>query len=162
MAVILPKSVFTRSGTVYQVPDATTKAVDDFEAPSGYRRDGARESSFMYSLGFFLRPLDTKDPECKYFYLADAKCRSAKTAIPCRSGDRGNVNKHHKKNHEAHCLKLRWKRRKKLSLCTSHRKPYDIQILIQTFDITNRRKKRHIVSMELGLPQEIIILIFNF
>ena len=104
MAVILPKSVFARSGAVYQVPDATTKVVDDFEAPSGYRREGARESLFMYSLGVFLRPLDTKDPECKYFCLADAKCRSAKTVIPCRSGKRGNVNKHHKNNHEANRL----------------------------------------------------------
>ena len=54
----------------------------------------------MYSLGIFLRPSDTKDPKCKYFFLADAKCRSAKTAIPCRSSDRGHVNKHHKKSHE--------------------------------------------------------------
>ena len=59
MAVILPKFVFTRAGAVYQVPDATTKVVDDFKAPSGYRKKGARESLVMYSLEVFLRPPST-------------------------------------------------------------------------------------------------------
>ena len=49
-------------------------------------REGVRESSFMYTLGVFLRPLDMhKGSEMQvvvYFWLGDAKCHSVKTVSP--------------------------------------------------------------------------------
>ena len=61
VAVITPKLVYKILGDtqqVYDVPAETAKAVDDFVVPRGYRREGAREASFMYSLGVYCVPAD--------------------------------------------------------------------------------------------------------
>lgn len=100
MAVILPAPVYNSvTNTEYEVPAETLQAVDDFVVPNGYRREGARESSFMYSLGVYVEPIDSKSKACKYFCLASAPCRSKKQVVPCTGRDRANVNKHLKRYH---------------------------------------------------------------
>ena len=59
---------------VVKLLEDTIKAVGDVVA-NGYRREGARERSFMYSLGVYIVPLDTMEEEHKYFCLATAGCR---------------------------------------------------------------------------------------
>ena len=51
VATISPAIVYNKLGQVYDVQHETTKAVDDFAVPAGYRRVGTREASFMYSVG---------------------------------------------------------------------------------------------------------------
>ena len=48
VATISPAIVYNKLGQVYDVQHETTKAVDDFAVPAGYRRVGTREASFMY------------------------------------------------------------------------------------------------------------------
>ena len=71
------------------------QAVDHFTVPDGYRR-GSRERSFRYSLGVYVVPLEEEDDKHKYFCLADPTCRKNKTTVPCKKGDRSNVNTHHR------------------------------------------------------------------
>ena len=99
--VISPAPVFnSRTGDVYEVPAETIKTVDAFTVPAGFRRVGARELSFMYSIGVYVEPIDENTAPCKYFCLASTSCRQQKTVIPCKGRDRANVNKHLKKHHE--------------------------------------------------------------
>ena len=46
---------------MFDVPKATVKAVDDCEVPRGYKREGTRERSFMYSLGVYVVPVKEGD-----------------------------------------------------------------------------------------------------
>ena len=102
VATISPAIVYNKLGQVYDVQHETTKAVDDFAVPAGYRRVGTREASFMYSVGVYVEPISdndkTKAP--KYYCLANATCRAKKLTVPCKGGDRANVNKHLKKFHD--------------------------------------------------------------
>ena len=50
----------------------------------------------MYSLGAYAVPSEEEDDKHKYFCLADPTCRETKTTVPCKKGDRSNVNTHHK------------------------------------------------------------------
>lgn len=54
--VIKPALVYDSKGKVVDLSPETIKAVDDFVVPHGYRREGAREWSFMYSLGIHTVP----------------------------------------------------------------------------------------------------------
>lgn len=52
VAVVTPQLLYNiKGGTqeVYDVPSETTKFVDDFVLPRGYRRERTREALFMYS-----------------------------------------------------------------------------------------------------------------
>ena len=102
VAVIKPALVSnTGGGDVFDVPKATVKAVDDFEVPRGYKREGTRESSFMYSLGVYVVPVKEGDKQNKhkYFCLTDTTCRRKNCVVLCRDGDHSNVNTHHKVKH---------------------------------------------------------------
>ena len=92
VAVIKPALVFnTGEGGVFDVPKATVKAVDDFEVPRGYKREGTRERSFMYSLGVYVVPVKEggKQNKHKYSCLADTTCRRKNCVVP---RDCGGVN----------------------------------------------------------------------
>ena len=48
--VILRSPVYkSLTGDVYELPMETIKAVDGFPVPAGFRREGTREASFIYS-----------------------------------------------------------------------------------------------------------------
>ena len=50
--VILHAPVYkSLTGDVYELPAETIKAVDGFPVPAGYRGEGTREASFIYSIG---------------------------------------------------------------------------------------------------------------
>ena len=94
--VITPALVYDMKGDVYALPADIVQAADHFTVPDGYRREGSRKRSFMYSLGVCVVPLEEEDDQHKCFCLADPTCRKNKTTIPCKKGDRSNVNTHHK------------------------------------------------------------------
>ena len=89
-----PELVYDMKREVYALPADVVQAVDHFKVPDGCRRDGSRERSFMYLLGVCVVPLD-EDGNYRYFCLADPTCRKNKTTVPCKEGDRSNVNTHH-------------------------------------------------------------------
>ena len=62
---ILPAPVYNSiTGDVYELPAETIKAVDGFPVPAGFRREGAREASFMYSIGVYVQTIDEKTAPC--------------------------------------------------------------------------------------------------
>ena len=40
------------------------KAVDGFPVPADFRREGAREASFMYSIGVYVETIEEKTASC--------------------------------------------------------------------------------------------------
>ena len=61
MPVILPAPVYNSlAGNVYELPVETIKAVDGLPVPVGFRREGTREASFMYSIGVYVEMVDEK------------------------------------------------------------------------------------------------------
>lgn len=89
--------VYNKQGEVHELGTDVVQAVDDFKVPSGYTRKGSPESSFMYSLGVYAEAVEGENH--KYFCLASGACRRSKKVIPCKRGDRSNVNTHHKGVH---------------------------------------------------------------
>ena len=81
------------------MPSETIKFVDDFIVPRGYRSEGTREASFMYSLGVYCVPADQSDLNAVYLCLFNSKGRSANTIIPCAKKQCANVNKHYERHH---------------------------------------------------------------
>ena len=64
--VILPAPVYNSfTGDVYELPAETIKVVDGFPAPAGFRRQGTREASFMYSIGVYVETIDEKTAPCQ-------------------------------------------------------------------------------------------------
>ena len=53
------------------LPADIFQAVDDFKVPDGYRREGCRERSLMYSLRVYFVPLAKEDHKPKYFCMTD-------------------------------------------------------------------------------------------
>ena len=96
---ISPAFVYDIKGEVYVLPADIVKAVHDLKVPDGYRREGCRERSFMYSPGVYVVPLADEDHKHKYCCMADPSCGKNKTTVPCKKGDRSNVNTHHKSKH---------------------------------------------------------------
>ena len=96
--VITPALVHDMKGEVYVLPADIVQAVDDVKVPDGYRREGSRERSFMYSLEVYVVPLAEEDHKHKYFCMADPACRKTRRRFPDK-GDRSNVNTHHKSKH---------------------------------------------------------------
>lgn len=95
--IIQPAVVFTKLGDVFEVEQKIADAVDEFIVPAGCRRKGSREQSFMYSLGVYVEQDEGIDH--KYFCMACAQCRASKRVVPCKNGDRSNVNTHLKTKH---------------------------------------------------------------
>ena len=96
----MPAPVYnSRTGGVCELPAETIKAVDKFPLPAGFRREGTREASFIYSIGVYIEPIDEKTASCKYVGSANASCREQKTGIPCEGRDRANVNMSHFEQH---------------------------------------------------------------
>ena len=63
--VILPAPVYNSlTGDVYELPAETIKAVDGFPVPAGFRREGTREASFMYSIGVYVETIGEKTEPC--------------------------------------------------------------------------------------------------
>ena len=52
------------TGDVYELAAEVIKAVDGVSVPAGFRREGAREASFMYSIGVYLEAADKKTAPC--------------------------------------------------------------------------------------------------
>ena len=81
VAVITPKIVFKINGNtqdMYDVLTEATQAVDDFVVLKRYRREGAREASFMYSLAVYCVPAVEDNLKAVRHCLASTKCRSGK------------------------------------------------------------------------------------
>ena len=76
--VATPALAYEMKGEVYALPADIVHAVDHIAAPNGYRREGSRERSFMYSLGIYVVPLEEEDDKPRYFCLADPTCRKKK------------------------------------------------------------------------------------
>lgn len=95
--VIEPALVYNKQGEVVELEADVVKAVDGFKMPDGYVRKGARHGSFMYSLGVYGEAVEGENH--KYFCLASGTCRRSKKVIPCKRGDRSNVNTHHRSAH---------------------------------------------------------------
>ena len=55
----------------------------------------------MYSPGVYVVLLQEEDDQHKYFCLADPTCQKT-TTIPCKTGDRSNVNTLHETKHRLH------------------------------------------------------------
>ena len=92
--VITPALVYDMQGEVYVSPADIVQAVDDVKVPDGYRRDGSRERSFMYSPELYVVPSAEEDHKHKYFCMADLACRKTRRRFPDK-GDRSNVNTRH-------------------------------------------------------------------
>lgn len=95
--VIEPALVYNKEGGVVELEADIIKAVDSFRVPDGFVRKGARDGSFMYSLGVYAEALEGESH--KYFCLASGACRRSRKVIPCKRGDRSNVNTHHRSAH---------------------------------------------------------------
>ena len=102
--VATPALAYELKGEVYALPADIAHAVDHIAAPDGYSREGSRERSFMYSLGIYVVPSEEEDDKPMYFCLADPTCRKNKATVPCKKGDRGNVNTHHKSKKLSVCV----------------------------------------------------------
>lgn len=96
--VIRPALVYNKQGDVVEVPEKVVQAVDGFRVPDGFVRKGAREQSYMYSLGVYCEKTGSKDH--KFFCCAGSDCRRINKSIPCKNGDRSNVNTHLKSKHD--------------------------------------------------------------
>ena len=97
MPVIKPAPIYNKKGEEHDLDSVVVNAVDNFKVPDGYVRKGAREGSIMNSLGVYVEALERESH--KYFCLADATCRRKKKMVPCKGGDRSNVNSHLKNMH---------------------------------------------------------------
>ncbi|CAB1105955.1 unnamed protein product [Ectocarpus sp. CCAP 1310/34] len=95
--VITAAAVYNKDGEPHAVNTAVVKAVDDFKVPEGYVRKGSREKSYMYSLGVYIEAL--KGDKHQFYCLVDGTCRRKNKMIPCKGGDRSNVNSHLKNAH---------------------------------------------------------------
>lgn len=95
--VVEPALVYNKQGEVHELEENVVKAVDGFKVPDGYARKGARDGSFMYSLGVYAEAMEGENH--KYFCLASGACRRSRKVIPCKRGDRSNVNTHHRSAH---------------------------------------------------------------
>ena len=63
--VISPAPVYNSlTGDVFELPAEMVKAVDGFPVPAGFRREGTREASFMYSIGVYVETTDEKTAPC--------------------------------------------------------------------------------------------------
>ena len=63
--VILPAPVYNSlTGDVYELPAETVKAVDGFPVPAGFRREGTRKASFIYSIGVYVETIHEKTAPC--------------------------------------------------------------------------------------------------
>ena len=51
-------------GRRVRVAGGDVKAVDGFPVPAGFRREGKREASFMYSIGVYVETIDEKAAPC--------------------------------------------------------------------------------------------------
>ena len=49
---------------VYDLPAEAVKDVDGFPVPSSFRRQGTRETSFMYSIGVYVEMTDETTAPC--------------------------------------------------------------------------------------------------
>ena len=86
--IIKPAPIYNKKGEEHDLDSVVVNAVV---------RKGAREESIMNSLGVYVEALERESH--KYFCLADATCRRKKKMVPCKGGDRSNVNSHLKNMH---------------------------------------------------------------
>eukprot|EP00904_Undaria_pinnatifida_P010168 jgi/Undpi1/6281/HiC_scaffold_20.g08765.m1 len=60
VCAVEPAKIFdVRTGVEFAVPQAVIDAIDPFKVPADYQQEGAREDSFMYSLGNYVQPKPT-------------------------------------------------------------------------------------------------------
>ena len=97
--VIKPAPVYNKEGVVVEVTQDIVDAVDKFTPPAGFVRKGSRDKSYMYSVGVYVEHTESRRTDHKYYCLAHSKCRRSSKVIPCKRGDRSNVNTHLKTAH---------------------------------------------------------------
>lgn len=96
--VINLANVCYTNGTVFELPSETIKAVDKYVVPKDFQTSGCRKKSFLYFLGVYVNPVYPNDRRHKYVCKVTSFCRTKKTAILCKNGDRSPVNSRHKKS----------------------------------------------------------------
>lgn len=90
-----PAAIYRENHGEYDVPQATIDAIESFKVPDGFQREGAREDSFLYSLGNYYTPVEKSSKNYTAHYKCQVgACRTSKKTIPCKNGARSNVNKH--------------------------------------------------------------------
>ncbi|CAN0267242.1 unnamed protein product, partial [Ectocarpus sp. 4 AP-2014] len=100
-----PAPIFlVKGGDEYVVPEATKNAISSYAVPEGFQQEGAREDSFMFSLGIYCVPIGVvrrSSAENKAFFkcMVGACIKSGKT-VPCKKGNKSNVNKHFREKHD--------------------------------------------------------------
>ncbi|CAM9771361.1 unnamed protein product, partial [Pylaiella littoralis] len=99
-----PAPVFHVGGGEYDVPEATKNAVASFVVPAGFQQEGAREDSFLFSLGNYYVPVGvvsrTSAENKAWFRCQVGGCIKDGKTIPCPKGHKSNVNKHLKDSHQ--------------------------------------------------------------
>jgi len=87
------------------VPAVTIAAIQAFVPPTGYKREGAREDSYLFSCGNYYTPTGVAKTSAQFkalFKCQLGSCRSNSKAKPisCIRGNKSNVNKHVKQVHK--------------------------------------------------------------
>ena len=121
--VIKPAPVYNKEGVVVEVTQDIVDAVDKFTPPAGFVRKGSRDKSYMYSFVVYVEHTESRRTDHKYYCLAHSKCRRSSKVIPCKRGDRSNVNTHLKTAHNmqgtAAVVKAGNKQSRHVSIATS-------------------------------------------
>eukprot|EP00904_Undaria_pinnatifida_P012849 jgi/Undpi1/8695/HiC_scaffold_25.g11160.m1 len=91
VCVVEPAKIFdVRTGAAFAVPQAVIDAIESFKVPADFQQEGAREDSFMYSLGNYAKPKPTylnkdssKNTTAEFHCQASTASRRSKKMIPC-------------------------------------------------------------------------------
>ncbi|CAB1099071.1 unnamed protein product [Ectocarpus sp. CCAP 1310/34] len=95
-----PAPIYTKSGDDFVVPQVTIDSIESFKAKDEYQREGAREDSFLYSLGNYAAPVEKSGKWIGYYKCQVGKCRTSTKTTPCPKGSKSNVNKHFREVHQ--------------------------------------------------------------
>ena len=83
--VIKLAAIYYTNGTVFELPQETIEAADEFVVLHGFVRSGCRKQSYMYSLGVYVKPVDPNDRRHKYHCILTSSCQKKKTATAATS-----------------------------------------------------------------------------
>ena len=79
-----PAPIYDKNGAEYNVPQVTIDAIESFTVPVGFQQVGAREDSFLYSLGNYYATANVA--KSSEDFSAHYKCQVG----ACRTGPQGD------------------------------------------------------------------------
>lgn len=87
MRVKEPAPIYDKHGAEFELPQVTITAIEWFKVPDGFQQEGAREDSFMYSLGNYYTPADLVNKSSRFtaFYKCQLRNNKIKYLIFNRS-----------------------------------------------------------------------------